>query len=107
MSTKRQRREVETTDFIKAARRFIAAAGRRAGQGDPEFELAALLSLQADLDAAIQNAINIGRQGDHLQGQKGWSWADIARGTGKTRQAAQNRWGQKAPQVEAQIEVQA
>lgn len=83
--SKRPRKDVETTEFLGAARRFIRAAGRRVGECD-EHELAALLALQGDLDAAIAAAV---------AGQRsyGKSWAGIARGTGTTREAAYQRWG--------------
>ena len=71
-------------DYLGAARRFIRAAGRRVGECD-EAELAELLSLQADLNDAIKTAIN----GQRAYGK---SWADIARGTGTTREAAFQRW---------------
>lgn len=87
---KRPRREVETAGrrgFIAAARRFIRAAGRRAGEGD-EVELAELLSLQTDLDAAFQAAV------DGIRA-RGFSWAYIALATGKSREAAYQKWGKK------------
>lgn len=89
-TTKRAKREVETAGkrgFIAAARRFIAAAGRRAADGD-EVELAELLSLQVDLDAAFQAAV------DGIRA-RGNSWAYIAQATGKTREAAYQKWGKK------------
>ena len=88
--SKRARREVETggrRGFITAARRSIAAAGRRVADGD-EVGLAELLSLQGDLNAAIQAAVD----GIKAQGQ---SWAYIAAATGKTREAAYQKWGKK------------
>lgn len=87
---KRAKRDVETAGprgFIAAARRFIAAAGRRAAEGD-EVELAALLSLQEDLNAATQHAV------DGIRSQ-GRSWAYIAQATGKSREAAYQKWGKK------------
>ena len=90
MTAKRAKREVETRGprgFIAAARRFIAAAGRRVAEGD-EVDLAELLSLQADLDAAIQHAV------DGIKAQ-GHSWAYVAAATGKTREAAYLKWGKK------------
>lgn len=74
-------------DYLGAARRFIRAAGRRVGECD-EPELAALLALRSDLDAAIAEAV---------AGQKrnGKSWAGIALATGTTREAAYQRWGKK------------
>lgn len=90
MQTKRTKRDVETAGprgFIAAARRFIAAAGRRAAAGD-EVELAELLTLQGDLDAAFQNAV------DGIRA-RGYSWAYIALATGKSREAAYQKWGKK------------
>ena len=88
--SKRTRRAVEThgpRGFIAAARGFIAAAGRRVADGD-EVDLAELLTLQDDLTAAIQTAV------DGLKAQ-GHSWAYIAAATGKSREAAYLKWGQK------------
>lgn len=89
-TTKRPKRDVETAGprgFIAAARRFIAAAGRRAAEGD-EIELAELLTLQDDLNAAIQHAVDGIRS-------RGESWAYIAQATGKSREAAYQKWGKK------------
>jgi hypothetical protein len=73
-------------DYLGAARRFIRAAGRRVAECD-EPELAAMLELQAVLDAAIADAV---------MGQKTRkSWAQIALGTGTTRESAYQRWGRK------------
>lgn len=83
--SKRPRKDVETMDYLGAARRFVRAAGRRVGECD-EAELAALLALQGDLDAAIAEAV----AGQRTYGK---SWAAIARGTGTTREAAWQRWG--------------
>lgn len=76
---------VETTEFLQAARRFIRAAGKRCAAAD-DFELAELLSLQADLDAAVAVAVAGIRE-------RGASWAYIAGATGTSRQAAYQRWG--------------
>jgi hypothetical protein len=88
LTRKRPRHEVETLDYLGAAKRFILAAGRRVGDAD-EHELRALLLLQVTLDEAIQTAVD----GQRENGGK--SWADIARGTGKSREAAYQRWGAK------------
>ena len=62
------------------------------GQADPE-DLAELLTLRLELDTAIATAV---------QGQRrnGFSWADIGRGLGVTRQAAQMTWGPVVEQLE-------
>lgn len=85
--SKRPRRDVETLEFIAAARRFIRAGGRRVRDND-EHELRALIGLRDDLEAAIADAV-------HGQREAGKSWADIARGTGTTREAAWQRWGRR------------
>jgi len=84
---KRPRKDVETMDYLGAARRFIRAAGRRVGECD-EHELAELLTLRTALDDAIAAAV----EGQRTYGK---SWAAIARGTGTTREAAFQRWGKK------------
>lgn len=84
---RRPRAVVETMDYLSAARRFIRAAGKRVGDGD-EVELRALLDLARCLDDAIYAAVV-------AQQQHGASWADIARATGTTRQAAHAKWGKR------------
>lgn len=81
----RRKREVETLDFIAAARRFIRAAGKRVGDAD-EAELAALLELRAEVDRAVDVAVAGMRA-------RGLSWGWIGQGVGMTRQAARQRWG--------------
>ena len=69
------------------ARRVLRDIGRRCADGDPANGLAYLLGLRADLDQAMQVAV------DGMRAQ-GFSWAQIAEATGATRQAAFKRWGQ-------------
>jgi len=76
---------VETLPFLEMVGRMLRAAGRRVGDAD-EFELAELLALQGELDAAIRTAI----QGQRATGR---SWTAIATATGTTRQGARQRWG--------------
>ena len=82
----RRRREVETTDYLAMVRRLIAAAGKRVGDAD-EIELAELVELRDHLEQAIAEAVTIQR------GRWGRSWAEIGRGLGTTRQAAQQHYG--------------
>jgi hypothetical protein len=79
---------VETPEYLKAAARFIRAAGRRVANAD-EADLAQLLTLQNELDAAVQTAVDGIRS-------RGHSWAYIAAATGTTRSAAFQRWGGKS-----------
>jgi len=85
---KRSKQEVETTEYLGAARRFIQGAGRRVAEGD-EIELAGLLGLGETLAEAIQYAVD----GQLAMGK---TWQDIAAATGKSTQAAHKRWGRKA-----------
>lgn len=84
--SKRPRKDVETMDYLGAARRFIMAAGRRVADCD-EHELAELIRLRAVVEEAIDIAVS---------GQKTRkSWAGIALATGTTREAAYQRWGRR------------
>lgn len=85
--SKRPRKDVETMEFIGAARRFLRAAGKRAGDAD-EFELAALLSLRGDLDEAIAVAV----AGQRARGR---SWAYIGQAAGMKRESAYEKWNEK------------
>jgi hypothetical protein len=82
---KRARVDVETPEYLKMLRRLITRAGARVADAD-EYELSQLLELENVLQDAIAAAVNGQRE---LYGR---SWADIAKATGKTRQAAQKRW---------------
>ena len=91
MTTRSRQRDtiVENPEFAAFAARILRAAARRVGDGDVE-GLAALVALRSELDAAITVAV----QG--LRSPKrsySYSWADIARVLGTTRQAAQQRYG--------------
>ena len=68
-------------------RRIMRAAAARVGAADPE-DLAEMLGLVAELDAAIVRAVEGMRTA-------GYSWAQIASATGTTRQAAHARWASK------------
>jgi 16S rRNA G527 N7-methylase RsmG len=68
--------------------RMLRAYSKRVGDADPE-DLAEMLAVHAQFSAAIQDAVTAQRA------RHGTSWADIGRGAGITRQAAQQRWGQQ------------
>ena len=85
LTPKRPRRVVENDDYAAFARRVIRAYARRIATGDIE-ALAAMTVLATDLDQAINDAVSGLRE-------CGYSWAEIARPLGITRQAAQQRWG--------------
>jgi hypothetical protein len=85
LTPKRPRRVVENDEYAAFARRVLRAYARRVADGDIE-ALTAMTALAADLDQAINDAVTGLRA-------YGYSWADIARPLGITRQAAQQRWG--------------
>lgn len=78
---------VETGQFLAMLRRMLRAAAKRVGEGD-EPELAQLADLRAELDMAIGHAIT-------AQRANGRSWADIGFALGISRQAAQQRYGER------------
>ncbi|MFE9872196.1 hypothetical protein ACFYON_16310 [Micromonospora sp. NPDC005686] len=83
----RRRDVVENDAFAAFARRIIRAHGRRVADGDVE-ALRDLVTLSTDLDQAITDAV-IGLR------QFGYSWAEIGSRLGISRQAAQQRWGDR------------
>src|SRR5262249_44782927 len=89
LTPKRRDRVVETPACAACAARILRAAARRVGDGDIE-GLAGLVALRSEVDAAIAAAI------DGLRSPKwSYSWAQIARVLGTTRQAAQQRYGRQ------------
>lgn len=73
--------------YAAFVRRVLRAMGRRMGDADPE-DLVQLLAIREDVDAAITTAVAGLRA-------SGFSWTDIARATGTSRQAAQQRWADR------------
>lgn len=81
----RRHREVDTLAYLEAVRRMMRAAGRRVAGAD-EHELAALLGIRAEVDAAVDAAVSGWRD-------QGRSWAEVGAAAGMSRQAAFKRWG--------------
>ncbi|BCJ59008.1 MULTISPECIES: hypothetical protein [Micromonospora] len=86
----RQKRRdiVENDEFAAFARRIIRAHGRRVATGDVE-ALRDLVALSAVIDEAITDAV-VGLRAF------GYSWAEIGQRLGISRQAAQQRWGDRS-----------
>ena len=85
LTPKRARPVVENDDYAAFARRILRAYARRIANGDIE-SLSLMTGLAADIDTALQDAVNGLRA-------FGYSWAEIGSRLGITRQAAQQRWG--------------
>ncbi|WP_408898635.1 RNA polymerase subunit sigma-70 [Nocardioides sp. R1-1] len=85
---KRRKVEVENDEFMQFARRIVRAAGKRVGDGEP-VDLAALVAVRVELEEVEVRAVQAMRE------RYGWSWFEIGRELGITRQAAQQRYGRK------------
>lgn len=85
LTPNRPRPVVENDAYAAFIARVLRAYSRRIAAGDIE-AIADMTALAAQLDTAITHAITSLRN-------VGYSWADIARPLGVTRQAAQQRWG--------------
>jgi hypothetical protein len=72
--------------FCDAAERMILAMGRRVAGGDVE-GLRALAQLREAVNRATKDAVT------KLRADWDYSWADVARPLGITRQSAQERFG--------------
>jgi cobalamin biosynthesis Mg chelatase CobN len=75
---------IETPEYRSMLTRMLRAYGRRVADAD-DVDLAQMIELRAELEAAIETAV-------HGQRANGASWADIGRGLGTTRQSAQQRY---------------
>jgi hypothetical protein len=87
---KRAKRHTETADFDAFARRILRAYARRVAAGDVE-ALASMVTLTAEVDAMVRLAVAGLRAAPYS-----YSWDEIARRLGTTRQAAQQRYGDKS-----------
>jgi hypothetical protein len=77
---------VETPEYGAMVRRMVRAYGKRVGNAD-DVDLSQMLALREEVEAAIATAVVLQRD------NWGRSWAEIGRGLGITRQAAQQRYG--------------
>lgn len=82
------RREVENDEFLAFSRRILKALGKRVGDGDP-VDLAQLVALREEFERVEVEAVS------RMRDQHGFSWAEIGRDLGITRQAAQQRYGRR------------
>lgn len=80
----RRRRLVENSEYVGFLERTIRAAGRRIAAGDIE-GLADLMRLSGELETAMQTAVTGLRQ-------FGYSWSEVGRVAGMTKQSAHQRW---------------
>lgn len=88
----RRRGPVETPEYAAMVRRMIRSYGRRVADADPE-DLAELVAIREVLDEAIDEAV------EGMREARAISWGQIGRALGITRQAAQQRYGQRSPRM--------
>lgn len=84
MSPNRHGKIVENDEYAGFLRRAIRAWSRRVAAGDIE-AVARMAELSAEMDEAMRQAI----AGLH---EFGYSWTDIAKRLGVSRQGARQRW---------------
>ena len=87
LTADRTRGAVENPEYAAFARRILTAYARRVATGDIE-ALALMAELVGTIDTSIRDAVTGLRD-------RGYSWAEIGSRLGVTRQAAQQRWGNR------------
>jgi hypothetical protein len=87
LTPNRTRPAVENPEYAAFARRVLRACARRIATGDIE-SLTLMAELADTIDASIQDAVTGLRA-------CGYSWAEIGSRLGITRQAVQQRWGNR------------
>jgi hypothetical protein len=87
LTANRRRVVVENPEYAAFARRILKACSRRIAAGDIE-SLALMAELADTIDSSIRDSVTGLRE-------HGNSWADIGSRLGVTRQAAQQRWGNR------------
>jgi hypothetical protein len=87
LTVNRTRAVVENPEYAAFARRILKACARRIAAGDIE-SLALMAELADTIDSSIRDAVTGLRE-------HGYSWAEIGSRLGVTRQAAQQRWGNR------------
>lgn len=94
---RKRRRVYDTDEFLKACGRMLRAGGRRVGSGDT-VDLAALVALREEMERVEVEAV------DMMRATHGYSWTEIGRDLGMTRQAAQQKY---APKIAAMHKARA
>jgi hypothetical protein len=87
---KRPKRQIETDEYATSVERQILRWADRIATGEID-ELGRLVDLDHLVEEARQRAV------DGLR-EFGYSWAEIGRRAGMTKQSAHERWGKKEPE---------
>jgi DNA-directed RNA polymerase specialized sigma24 family protein len=86
LTSNRRKRHVENDEYAAFARRVLRAYGRRIAAGDID-AITELRQLAEEVESALGRAV----LGLRLLG---YSWADIGKRLGVTRQTAHERWSE-------------
>lgn len=86
--SRRRRRQYDTDEFMKFARRIIRRAGERVADGDTA-DLALLVEVRKELEEIEARTVAA------MRARYGFSWAEIGRDIGVTRQAAEQRYNRR------------
>jgi hypothetical protein len=92
--------QTEAQKYGAFARRILRAMGRRVADRDIE-ALSVLAELQADLAEQMQASV------DALLASGEYSWTDIGRQLGMSRQGAQQKYGKRRPTLGQEAEIAA
>lgn len=87
LTSKRRKRHVENDEYAAFVRRVLKAYAARVALGDID-AVADMVAIARELDTLIQQSV------DGLRA-KGYSWSEIARRLGITKQAAHERWSHR------------
>jgi hypothetical protein len=85
---RREPRYVETEEYVAFVHRILAALGRRVADADVAM-LRALADLGRVVDELLADTVR------RLREHHGYSWADIGRELGITKQSAHERFGRQ------------
>lgn len=92
----RRRKDREALELASFLRRMARALVRRAAAGDLD-ALVALVESRNAIDNAISDAARALHDWDDPGTHAGYSWSEIGRELGITRQAAQQRFSESEP----------
>ena len=86
----------ETPEVAASVRRLLVALRKRVGDGGDVAMLPELARIVAEAEGTLADAVTGLRAGNAETGAAGYSWAEVGRELGITRQAAQQRFGRAA-----------
>lgn len=89
LTRKRAKRDVSTEDYAAFAARMLRAYGRRVADGDI-MDLQDLFEFREAVEEVVTAAVI------DMKANGSYSWAEIGKAAGMTRQAAQQKYGRSS-----------